>query len=114
MKYAVIIVGSKQEPLESRPQCGESEHMAPCGPGVERLADEVVRLFPDARVAVASSDTLGSNQRLKALLDGLSEGVIDIVIGTQILAKGHHFPGLTHVVVVDADLSLYGGDPKGW
>ena len=97
---------------ESCPQCGESEHMAPCGPGVERLADEVVRLFPDARVAVASSDTLGSNQRLKALLDGLSEGVIDIVIGTQILAKGHHFPGLTHVVVVDADLSLYGGDPR--
>ena len=97
---------------DSCPQCGESEHMAPCGPGVERLADEVVRLFPDARVAVASSDTLGSNQRLKALLDGLSEGDIDIVIGTQILAKGHHFPGLTHVVVVDADLSLYGGDPR--
>lgn len=97
---------------DSCPQCGEAEHMAPCGPGVERLADEVVRLFPDARVAIASSDTLGSNQRLKALLDGLSDGAIDIVIGTQILAKGHHFPGLTHVVVVDADLSLYGGDPR--
>lgn len=97
---------------ETCPQCGESEHMAPCGPGVERLADEVVRLFPEARLAVASSDTLGSSQRLKKLLDGLSRGTIDIVIGTQILAKGHHFPGLTHVVVVDADLSLYGGDPR--
>ena len=97
---------------KSCPQCGEDEHMAPCGPGVERLADEVMHLFPDARVAVASSDTLGSNQRLKELLDGLTNGDIDIVIGTQVLAKGHHFPGLTHVVVVDADLSLYGGDPR--
>ncbi len=86
--------------------------MAPIGPGVERLAEEVVALFPDARVAVLSSDLFGSERALKEQIVAIAEGAADIIIGTQIVAKGHNFPLLTLVGVIDADLGLQGSDMR--
>ena len=92
------------------PACGGVGMLAACGPGVERIADEAHRLFPDARIAVATSDTIGSPARAAAFVDAMEARDIDIVVGTQLVAKGHHFPELTLVGVVDADLGLAGGD----
>ncbi|HSO48209.1 MAG TPA: primosomal protein N', partial [Rhizobiaceae bacterium] len=88
------------------------DHLVPCGPGVERLAEEVVTLFPDARTVVLSSDMLGGVSRLRLELDAIAKGEADIVIGTQLVAKGHNFPLMTCVGVVDADLGLSNGDPR--
>ncbi len=92
------------------PSCGKEETLAALGPGVERLAEEAIATFPDARVAVLSSDLADSARRLKAWIDEIAAGGADIIIGTQIVAKGHNFPHLTLVGVVDADLGLQGGD----
>ena len=80
------------------------------GPGVERLAEEVAERFPKARLAVLSSDLFGSARALKEQIAAIAEGGADIVIGTQIVAKGHNFPLLTLVGVIDADLGLQGSD----
>lgn len=101
------------EPVpEACPNCGTLDHLVPCGPGVERLAEEVVTLFPDARTVVLSSDMLGGVSRLRLELDAIAKGEADIVIGTQLVAKGHNFPMMTCVGVVDADLGLSNGDPR--
>ena len=92
------------------PACGVEGRMAAVGPGVERLAEEVAARFPDARVAVLSSDLFGSARALKAAIAGIAAGEADIIIGTQIVAKGHNFPLLTLVGVIDADLGLQGSD----
>ncbi|RYH10058.1 primosomal protein N' [Tropicimonas sp. IMCC6043] len=92
------------------PSCGVEGRLAPVGPGVERLAEEVVGLFPDARVAVLSSDLFGSARALKAKIAEIAAGGSDIIIGTQLVAKGHNFPLLTLVGVIDADLGLQGTD----
>ena len=92
------------------PTCAVSGRMAPVGPGVERLAEEVATLFPAARVAVLSSDLFGSARALKEQIGMIAEGGTDIIIGTQIVAKGHNFPHLTLVGVIDADLGLQGSD----
>ncbi len=92
------------------PACKVEGKMAPVGPGVERLAEEVTALFPDARVAVLSSDLFGSARALKEQIVAIAEGAADIIIGTQIVAKGHNFPLLTLVGVIDADLGLQGSD----
>lgn len=92
------------------PSCGVEGRMAAVGPGVERLAEEVVARFPEARVAVLSSDLFGSARALKAQIEEIAAGGADIVIGTQIVAKGHNFPLLTLVGVIDADLGLQGSD----
>ncbi|MEX0368654.1 MAG: primosomal protein N', partial [Ruegeria sp.] len=92
------------------PSCGAEDRMAPVGPGVERLGQEAVALFPDARVAVLSSDMYGSARALKAEIEAISEGGADVIIGTQLVAKGHNFPNLTLVGVIDADLGLQGSD----
>ena len=84
--------------------------MAAVGPGVERLAEEVKARFPEARLAVLSSDLFGSARALKEQIVKIAEGGADIIIGTQIVAKGHNFPLLTLVGVVDADLGLQGSD----
>jgi len=84
--------------------------MAPVGPGVERLAEEVTARFPDARVAVLSSDLFGTARALKEQIGVIAAGGADIIIGTQIVAKGHNFPLLTLVGVIDADLGLQGSD----
>ncbi|KFC72181.1 Primosomal protein N' (Replication factor Y) [Bosea sp. LC85] len=94
------------------PACHAPESLAACGPGVERLAEEVATLFPDARSIVLSSDFPGGTERLKQELMAVAEGEFDIVIGTQLVAKGHNFPGMTLVGVVDADLGLTSGDPR--
>ena len=92
------------------PNCETEGSLVPCGPGVERLADEVSALFPDARQAVLSSDLVPTPQALAAFTEDVIKGDIDIIIGTQMITKGHHFPNLKLVGVVDADLGLAGGD----
>ena len=100
---------------ESRPQrdcahCGEEGSMQACGPGVERLAEEVLQRFPEARFAVFSSDTVASPGSAENFVNAVMDGEVDIIVGTQMAAKGHHFPNLTLVGIVDADLGLAGGD----
>ncbi len=92
------------------PSCEAEDRLAPVGPGVERLAEEVASLFPDARAAILSSDLFGSARALKAQIEAIAAGEADIIIGTQIVAKGHNFPLLTLVGVIDADLGLQGSD----
>lgn len=92
------------------PSCEAEDRLAPIGPGVERLAEEATALFPDARVAILSSDRFGSARALKAEIEAIAEGGCDIIIGTQLVAKGHNFPLLTLVGVIDADLGLHGSD----
>ena len=92
------------------PSCKVEGRMAAVGPGVERLAEEVAARFPDARVAVLSSDLFGSARALKEQIVTIATGGADIIIGTQIVAKGHNFPLLTLVGVIDADLGLQGSD----
>jgi primosomal protein N' (replication factor Y) len=92
------------------PSCEAEDRLAPVGPGVERLAEEVSALFPDANTAILSSDLFGSARALKAQIEDIAAGGADIIIGTQIVAKGHNFPHLTLVGVIDADLGLQGSD----
>ncbi len=101
------------EPVpEACPSCGTLDHLVACGPGVERLAEEVVEAFPDARTLILSSDLMGGVKRLRLELEAIAKGECDIVIGTQLVAKGHNFPMMTCVGVVDADLGLSNGDPR--
>lgn len=95
------------------PACQAKGSFAVCGPGVERIHEEVRALFPDARTLVLASDTADTEGKLRAMLDDIRARKLDIVIGTQIIAKGHHFPGLTCVGVIDADLGLQGGELRG-
>tara|TARA_Y100000815_G_scaffold256910_1_gene265000 strand:- start:346 stop:2535 length:2190 start_codon:yes stop_codon:yes gene_type:complete len=92
------------------PECESEDSLAACGPGVERVADEVRELFPDKKVAIVTSDTLWSPQKAAEFVQRMEHGDIDIVVGTQLVTKGYHFPNLTLVGVVDADLGLGGGD----
>ena len=92
------------------PECRAEDSLVPCGPGVERIADEVAALFPDARTAIVTSDTIWSPAKAAEFVARMDAGEIDIVIGTQLVTKGYHFPNLTLVGVVDADLGLAGGD----
>lgn len=102
---------TKPVPVEC-PACQVAGKMAAVGPGVERLAEEVAAKFPDARLAVLSSDLFGSARALKEQIGLIAEGGADIIIGTQIVAKGHNFPNLTLVGVIDADLGLQGSDMR--
>jgi len=97
---------------EACPDCENTDSLAACGPGVERLQDEVLERWPDARTLVLSSDLGGGIQRLRLELQAIKDGKVDIVIGTQLVAKGHNFPELTLVGVVDADLGLAQDDPR--
>ena len=99
----------EREPSEC-PSCGTPGSLAPCGPGVERLAEEASWRFAGARLSVLSSDTAGGEVALRKELDAVAAGEVDVVVGTQIVAKGHHFPRLRLVGVVDADFCLAGGD----
>lgn len=94
------------------PECESEDSLIACGPGVERLAEEVAKLFPNARTLVLSSDFPGGADRLRRELDEIAKGAFDVVIGTQLVAKGHNFPHLTLVGVIDADLGLGSGDPR--
>ncbi len=94
------------------PNCRSQNSFVAIGPGVERLEEETRDLFPQARILVLSSDLVASVERLRAELDDVAQGRFDIVIGTQLVAKGHHFPKLNLVGIVDADLGLANGDPR--
>ena len=94
------------------PACSEADSLTACGPGVERVAEEATLLFPDARLLVLSSDTPGGLERMRAQLAAAARGDYDVIIGTQLVAKGHNFPLLTLVGVVDADVGLANGDPR--
>jgi primosomal protein N' (replication factor Y) len=102
--------------IERRPnactECQTEDSLTACGPGVERLGEEVADLFPDARVLVLSSDFPGGTERLRQELDAIAKGDFNIIIGTQLVAKGHNFPKLTLVGVVDGDVGLSSGDPR--
>ena len=95
---------------EACPSCEVEGKMAPVGPGIERLAEEATGLFPEARIAVLSSDLFGSARALKQRIEEIAAGEADIILGTQLVAKGHNFPLLTLVGVIDADLGLQGSD----
>ena len=94
------------------PECGTFDHLVACGPGIERIAEEAAEHFPQARVLALSSDMMGGVKRLRLELEAIAEGEADIVVGTQLVAKGHNFPKMTLVGVVDADLGLSNGDPR--
>ena len=94
------------------PSCDSEDSLTACGPGVERLAEETAALFPEARTIVLSSDLGGGTERLRHEIDRVTRGEVDLIIGTQMVAKGHHFPKLTLVGVVDADVGLANGDPR--
>jgi primosomal protein N' (replication factor Y) (superfamily II helicase) len=102
--------------VERRPAaciaCGSLDSLVSCGPGVERIAEEVAGLFPNKRSIVLSSDFPGGTERLRQELAAIAAGEFDIVIGTQLVAKGHNFPKLTLVGVLDADIGLTSGDPR--
>ena len=95
---------------EKCPECGDEDSLVACGPGVERICDEVKMLFPAARTAIVTSDTIWSPQKAADFVHQMEAGAIDIVVGTQLVTKGYHFPNLTLVGVVDADIGLEGGD----
>ena len=104
--------GFSVPPPEACPKCEAKESFAAVGPGVERLHEEAAALFPGRRIIVLSSDLVESTERLRAELDQVAAGQFDIVIGTQLVAKGHHFPKLNLAGIVDADLGLANGDPR--
>lgn len=95
---------------EKCPECGDEDSLVACGPGVERICDEVKMLFPQARTAIVTSDTIWSPAKAGEFVAQMEAGAIDIVVGTQLVTKGYHFPNLTLVGVVDADIGLEGGD----
>lgn len=92
------------------PKCEQTDCFVSCGPGVERIHEEAQTLFPDARLAVITSDTLSNPKHFADIINQMNNQEIDILIGTQILAKGHHFGNLTLVGIIDADMGLSGGD----
>ena len=92
------------------PECSEEDSFVACGPGVERIYEEAKAYFPDARILMLASDVAENNDQLRKMLEDIKDDKIDIIIGTQIIAKGHHFPNLTLVGVIDADLGLTGGE----
>src|SRR4051812_8109403 len=102
--------GHVMPPPRLCPECEEEDSLVAVGPGVERIADEVRALFPEARTAIVTSDTIWSPAKAAEFVGRMEAGEIDIVVGTQLVTKGYHFPNLTLVGVVDADLGLAGGD----
>ncbi len=102
--------GHVMPPPDACPECGTEDAMVPCGPGVERIADEVRARFPDARSITVTSDTMWSPTKVSEFIAMVEAGAVDIIIGTQLVTKGYHFPDLTLVGVIDADLALDGGD----
>ena len=102
--------GHVMPPPRLCPECEEEDSLVAVGPGVERIADEVKALFPEARTAIVTSDTMWSPAKAAEFVGRMEAGEIDIVVGTQLVTKGYHFPNLTLVGVVDADLGLQGGD----
>ena len=108
-KMACHHCGSERKIASSCPECKE-ETLTLCGPGIERIAEEVQRLLPEAKIVLLSRDQANNNIFAEEVIKQMSAGEIDILVGTQIVTKGYHFPNLTLVGIVDADLGFYGGD----
>jgi primosomal protein N' (replication factor Y) len=104
------LTGFSMPKPERCPHCSAKDSLVPIGPGVERLEEEARSLFPEARIAVFSSDTVPDAESARAMVAAMAAGEIDIMVATQAAAKGHNFPNLTLVGIVDADLGLRGGD----
>jgi primosomal protein N' (replication factor Y) len=104
--------GFSTPPPAECPHCHATDSLAAIGPGVERLEQEAAELFPQARILVLSSDMVESVERLRQELEDVAAGRFDLIVGTQLVAKGHHFPKLNLVGIVDADLGLGNGDPR--
>jgi primosomal protein N' (replication factor Y) len=104
--------GFERSTPPSCPECKNTGTFIACGPGVERVAEEVIAKFPSARSSVASSDTMAGPRQIQAAIEAIASHEIDILVGTQIVAKGHNFPMLTLVGVIDADIGLEGADPR--
>jgi len=102
--------GYNISPPDKCPECETEDSLVACGPGVERLAEEVELMLPDVRLAIAASDNISSPAAAAELIRRIEDHEVDVIIGTQIVAKGYHFPMLTLVGVVDGDLGLQGGD----
>ncbi len=94
------------------PNCGAEDSLVPCGPGIERIAEEAAERFPDIRILMLSSDLIGSIADLRMRFSMIERGEVDLVVGTQLVAKGHNFPNLALVGVVDADVGLATADPR--
>ncbi|MCL2473889.1 MAG: primosomal protein N', partial [Alphaproteobacteria bacterium] len=94
------------------PECKAEDKLAACGPGVERIAEELYAKLPSARTAIMASDVINTPAAAQELVDKVLNKEIDVLIGTQIMAKGYHFPSLTLVGVIDSDIGLSGGDPR--
>ncbi len=92
------------------PSCAAEDTLVACGPGVERIVEEAKKLFPDANVALMASDTMTSPAATREMIESVQNREVNLLVGTQVMAKGYHFPYLTLVGVVDADLGLFGGD----
>lgn len=92
------------------PECKAEDSLIPCGPGVERIYEQIVQKFPTVRCEMLTSDMMTTPHQIHQIIHRITNHEVDIVIGTQILAKGHHFPMMTLVGVIDADLGLSGGD----
>lgn len=102
--------GYQQPVPKACPECHKEDMLVPCGPGVERIAEEVAAAFPNASVCLMTSDNLTSFRTMGQYVQDITDGKVDIIIGTQVIAKGYHFPRLTQVGVIDADLGMEGGD----
>jgi primosomal protein N' (replication factor Y) (superfamily II helicase) len=102
--------GHEVPPPPACPECNEPDCMVACGPGVERIADEMAEILPDARIIVATSDTLNNPAKAAEFVELATNGGVDVIVGTQLVTKGFHFPDLTLVGVIDADMGLEGGD----
>ncbi len=102
--------GFSQQVPKACPSCNNEDALASCGPGVERIQEEVQNALPEARTLILASDVISSPNMIRDTIKTIEDHKVDIIIGTQIIAKGHHFPSLTLVGVVDADLGLSGGD----
>ncbi len=102
--------GHSQKLSKQCPECDKEDSLVACGPGVERIAEEVGKKFPTARIGVMTSDSTTSLGTVKDLVEKIENNEIDIIVGTQMIAKGYHFPNLTLVGIIDADIGLAGGD----
>ena len=104
--------GSIEEMSFNCPKCLAKDSIKFIGPGVERIAEELTQSFPDKVISVMSSDLINSPKKIKELIDKFSNKEIDIIVATQIMAKGYDFPNLSLVGVIDADAGLFGGDMR--
>ncbi|MDC0349137.1 primosomal protein N' [Alphaproteobacteria bacterium] len=102
--------GYSQKVPKACKECGEEGSFIPCGPGVERVMEEVQALFPEAKALMMTSDTMTTLKKSQEMVEAIQNKDVDIIVGTQVMAKGHHFPDLTLVGVVDGDLGLGGTD----